>query len=161
MKGQDLAEITETNPAFFRSILISEARVLRDAVLRPNHPSGGSIYPGDESQAALHLGAFVGTKCVAVATVLPEAMPGSEDGGAWRLRGMATIAEFRGCGLGRRLACLCIEHAIEHRGLILWCTARVTTLPFYKSLGLEEFGQPFQLPQFSDNSYVLMRRLLG
>lgn len=143
-----------------RPVPLSDAMVLRDAVLRPDMPPGGSRYPGDDAAGTLHLGAFLNERLVAVATVCREPMPETSDATAWRLRGMATLPEFRGQGLGRRLADHCRTHAADRGGTLLWCSARVATTSFYRSLGFKERGESFHLPEFSNEAYILMQRPL-
>ena len=143
-----------------RSISVAEARVLRDRVLRPGLPTGRSIYPGDDAPDTLHLGAFVNGRLAAVATVCHESMPGTSDAGQWRLRGMATLEEFCGSGLGKRLAERCVAHAADSQGTLLWCSARMATVPFYRSLGFKEQGENFRLPEYSGEVYILMLRRL-
>jgi ribosomal protein S18 acetylase RimI-like enzyme len=143
-----------------RSISVAEARVLRDRVLRPGLPAGRSIYPGDDATDTLHLGAFANGQLAAVATVCHESMPGTSDAGQWRLRGMATLEEFRRSGLGKRLAERCVAHAADSQGTLLWCSARMATVPFYRSLGFKEQGENFRLPEYSGEVYILMLRRL-
>jgi ribosomal protein S18 acetylase RimI-like enzyme len=143
-----------------RSISVAEARVLRDRVLRPGLPTGRSIYPGDDAPDTLHLGAFVNGRLAAVATLCHESMTGTSDAGEWRLRGMATLKEFRRSGLGKRLAERCVAHAADSQGTLLWCSARMATVPFYRSLGFKEQGENFRLPEYSGEVYILMLRRL-
>ena len=143
-----------------RSITVLEARVLRDAILRPGLPAGGSVYPGDDAGDTLHLGAFEGNRLVAVSTICREVPPGTVRAHAWRLRGMASVAEVRGQGVGRRLARSCIEHAREHGAEIVWCSSRQESVGFYEGLGFVVVGEPYGLPQFSDRMYVEMRLVL-
>ena len=141
-------------------ISIAEARIIRDRVLSAGGPATRSIYPGDDAPDTLHLGAFVDGQPAAVATVCYEPMPATSNAGQWRLRGMATLKEFRRLGLGKRLAEACMAYTRDQQGTLLWCSARVTTLRFYRGLGLQEQGQSFQLPEYSDEVYILMRRAL-
>jgi ribosomal protein S18 acetylase RimI-like enzyme len=134
--------------------------VLRDAALRSGMPPGGSHYPGDESPETLHLGAFLDNTLVAVATLCREAMPGMQSTTSWRLRGMATLPEYRSRGLGRQLAQRCFAYAAEQRGTWVWCTSRVATVTFYRTLGFTECSDTFSLPEFSDALYIRMRRPL-
>jgi ribosomal protein S18 acetylase RimI-like enzyme len=143
-----------------RRISVAEARILRDRVLRADGPASRSIYPGDDAPDTLHLGAFVNDRLAAVATVCHESMPGTSDESAWRLRGMATSEEFRRRGLGKRLAERSVAHATDYRGTVLWCSARIVTVPFYRSLGFKEHGETFHLPEYSGEVYILMRRPL-
>jgi ribosomal protein S18 acetylase RimI-like enzyme len=144
----------------FRYISVEEARVLRDHVLRLGGPAGRSIYPGDDALDTLHLGAFVNGRLAAVATVCHESIPGTSEAGEWRLRGMATLDEFRGSGLGKRLAERCVAHATDSQGTLLWCSARMAAVSFYRSLGFKEQGENFRLPEYSGEVYILMQRPL-
>ncbi|QEE30209.1 GNAT family N-acetyltransferase [Terriglobus albidus] len=141
-------------------ISISEARIIRDQVLNAGGSATRSIYPGDDAPDTLHLGAFVDGQLAAVATICCESMPVTSNAGQWRLRGMATLKEFRRLGLGKRLAEACMAYAADHWGTLLWCSARVTTLRFYRGLSFQEQGESFQLPEYSDEVYILMRRAL-
>ena len=141
-----------------RRIAAPDTSALRDAILRPSLAPGGSVYPGDEAADTLNLGAFVEGELVAVATLCREPMPGEQSTTSWRLRGMATVPEYRGRGLGKELAQRCIAYAAEQEGTVVWCTSRITTAPFYQALGFVEHGEPFRLPQYSDAVYIRMTR---
>lgn len=143
-----------------RAIAARDTTALRDTVLRPGLPPGGSIYPGDDAADTLHLGAFIGNTLAAVATLCREPMPGDQSTTSWRLRGMATLPEYRGRGLGKGLAQRCIAYGAKQRGTIVWCTSRIATVPFYQALGFVECGEPFRLPQYSDAVYIRMTRSL-
>jgi GNAT superfamily N-acetyltransferase len=149
---------TPIETACFRQVSISDARLLRDKVLRPGYAPGGSVYPGDDEPETLHIGAFMRNNVVAVATICHENMPGKSETAAWRLRGMATLPQYRGLGLAKRLVNDCMQHAIDHGGVMVWCSSRIATVRFYESLSFEQFGKYFRLPQFSDELYVLMWR---
>jgi ribosomal protein S18 acetylase RimI-like enzyme len=103
----------------------------------------------------------VNAELVAVASVLPEQMPSTGESNGWRLRGMATLPNYRGLEIGRQLANLCVQHAQQMGGCYLWCTARIATKRFYADLGFVEFGEAFKLTQFSDSAYVRMQRRLS
>jgi ribosomal protein S18 acetylase RimI-like enzyme len=147
-----------------RRIAAGDTIALRDAVLRPNLPPGGSHYPGDDAPDTLHLGIYVTAsaqiRLAAVATLCREPMPGEEISSFWRLRGMATLPEYRGRGFGKKLAQRCITYAAEQCGTLVWCTSRVATVPFYRALGFAECSTAFSLPQYSDARYIRMQRPL-
>ena len=141
-------------------IAARETISLRDAVLRPGLPPGGSYYPGDDAEGTLHLGAFVDHTLVAVATLCREPMLGERSTTSWRLRGMATLPEYRGRGLGKQLAQRSIGYAAEQGGTLVWCTSRIATVPFYRALGFSESGHTFSLPEYSDALYIRMQHPL-
>ncbi|HEY2003254.1 MAG TPA: GNAT family N-acetyltransferase [Acidobacteriaceae bacterium] len=151
---------TNDSGAKIRRIAARDTIVLRDAALRPGLPPGGSHYPGDEAPETLHLAAFLDNTLVAVATLCREAMPGTQGTTSWRLRGMATLSESRGRGVGRQLAQRCVAYAAEQGGTCVWCTSRVATVAFYRTLGFTECSDTFSLPEFSDALYIRMRRPL-
>jgi ribosomal protein S18 acetylase RimI-like enzyme len=106
------------------------------------------------------LDAFVDVDLVAIATICYETMPDQASATTWRLRGMATLDQFRGHGLGKSLAEGCIAHAAKHGGTVVWCKARQSAAGFYRSLGFEEQGEPFPLPKYSNELYFIMQRLI-
>lgn len=136
-------------------------RQLRELVLRPGMTSGGSVYPGDDAPSTLHIGAFLTDKLVAVATTCQEPPPGMSIPLAWRVRGMATLPEYRGHGLAGQLLARCLTHIHDNKGTLAWCSSRVATVSFYQRRGFVPVGEPFFLPQFSDELYVLMRQELA
>lgn len=152
-KGRAEAEVE------LRAIGANDVKAFRLRVLRPPKREHAA-YPGDDAADTLHLGAFVDAALVAVATVCREAMPGTSDADAWRLRGMATLDEFRGRGVGKRMVEACVTHAISQGAESVWCSARISVLRFYQAAGFKEQGEPFSLPEYSEHSYVLMKREL-
>ena len=149
-----------SNTVEIRRIAAGDTTALRDAILRAGLPPGGSVYPGDDAADTLHLGAFLDDMLVGVATLCRQAIPGMESTTTWRLRGMATLASHRGRGFSVQLAERCICYAAEHGATLVWCTSRLATVPFYRALGFQEFGEPFPPPQYSDLLYVNMSRRL-
>lgn len=147
-----------------RRIAARDTIALRNAVLRPGLPPGGSHYPGDDAPDTLHLGIYVAasiqTTHAAVATLCREPIPGERSATSWRLRGMATLPEYRGHGFGKQLAQRCFTYAAEQCGTLVWCTSRVATVPFYRALGFTESSDTFSLPQYSGALYIRMQRPL-
>lgn len=118
-----------------RSLRAADVRPLRAAVLRPNQAPEASVYPLDDRADTLHVGAFESGLLVAVASVFHEARPGSGDPGAWRLRGVATLADARGRGHGTSVVRACEAHARERGGRRMWFNARTGAVGFYGRLG--------------------------
>ena len=144
-----------------RPVTAAETRPLRAAVLRPGTPPERLVYPGDDHPEALHAGAFEGGRLVGIATIYPEPPPEAyrdalPAGGAFRLRGMATLPEVRGAGHGRRLLEACFAHVRAHDARVLWCNARVVALDFYRRMGLETIGPEFEIAGIGPH-YVMWR----
>lgn len=127
-----------------RSIPASQARPLRQALLRPGQTREQVRYPGDEAARTLHAGAFAEGELVGIASVFPH--PGGDEPTAWRLRGMATDPALRGHGYGTRLLQACLGHVARLDGSYLWCNARTHAVGFYARHGFRACGDEFDLP---------------
>jgi GNAT superfamily N-acetyltransferase len=141
------------------TIPAEEVRPLRGRLLRPGQSAEELVYPGDALPGALHLGAWVDGELAGIASVSPEPVPGSSDGDAWRVRGMATVPEVRGRGVGAALLEACLEHARAQGGRVAWCNARTPAVGFYERFGFHVEGEEFELPGIGP--HFLMRRALG
>ncbi len=144
--------------ADIRSISITEARQLRQSVLRPHQKPEELIFRGDDTPDTLHVGAFVNGRLVGVASVAREEFPGEPHLDAWRLRGMATLPEARRRGYGAALVRALIAHVAAHNGNLIWCHGRTSALPFYRALGFLEHGDEFDVAVTGPH-YVLRREI--
>jgi ribosomal protein S18 acetylase RimI-like enzyme len=141
-----------------KEIRADQTRPLRQIVLRPNQKAEDLVYPGDDSIDCYHAGVFIDEQLVSIATVYPEAKKDEPSENAWRLRGMATLPEFQGKGLGQLLLENCMEHIRSKGGKTLWCNARIKALEFYRRLGFRTIGDTFDIPDIGLH-YVMERDL--
>ncbi len=113
---------------------------LRRRVLRP----GGALeLPGDDDEgiawfAVVEHGAVVSTGNVRSG---PAPAPVPACVGAWRLRGMATLPERRGAGLGASVLRSAVAHVVSCGGSLLWCNARTPAQQFYERQGFLPVGE--------------------
>ncbi len=141
-----------------RSISAKEAQPLRAAILRPGLELQASIYPLDEAEESLHMGAFEDGELVTVASVFHEPRPGEDDGGEWRLRGMVTLPHRQRGGYGRAVLEECIAEIRRRGATTLWCNARIDAVEFYRKLGFETVGGEQKTPR--GTSFIRMKRPL-
>jgi GNAT superfamily N-acetyltransferase len=139
-------------------VTAADVRPLRGQVLRPGVPPATLVYAGDDAPDALHVAAFDGGRIVGIASLCREPVPGRPQASGWRLRGMATLPEARGAGIGARLLRECFRHVRDDGGGLLWCNARVVALGFYDRLGLAREGEEFDIPGIGPH-YVMSRWL--
>ncbi len=119
-------------------------RPLRAEVLRPGRPSDASVLPFDEDPRARHLAVVIDGRVVSVGSLLPEAPPWDPAlTDAWRIRGMATVAEERGRGHGGHVLAALLELATQAGGRLVWCNARTAARPFYERAGFTATGEVF------------------
>ena len=127
-----------------RRVSVEEIRPLRRAVLRPTRPPEASVYRQDDEPTTVHLAAYDGEALVGCVTVFPE--PYDDVDAAWRLRGMATVEEMRGVGVGRALLQASIDAVRAAGAPLLWCNARQAAEGFYARFGFEPVGELFDIP---------------
>jgi len=132
-----------------------EIRELRLSVLRPSAPREPSAY--DRDPATVHIGAFEDTRAIGCATVFPEAYDGEPN--AWRLRGMAVEASYRGKGVGRLVLEAATAVPQEAGAPLMWANGRTTALAFYERLGWTSVGEEFTYGPADLPHYVIIRRL--
>lgn len=119
-------------------------RELRRAVLRPGWPVGSPMH-GDDNPQAVHFGAFDDAGQLAgCCLVLPRAYPYRPDEpAAWQLRGMATVPQRRGQGIGAAVLAAAVGELAGRGARLVWCEARTTAVPFYARHGFATQGPEF------------------
>jgi GNAT superfamily N-acetyltransferase len=134
----------------------AEVRPLRAELLRPGQAPEQLVYPGDEDPGALHLIALAAGKQgpVGIASVMADPHPRTPAYGDWRVRGMATLPECRGRGVGAALLARCEAHATEQGGRRLWCNARVPALGFYERAGWSVESEVFEIEQIGPHAIM-------
>jgi GNAT superfamily N-acetyltransferase len=135
-----------------REIPMAETRPLRQSILRP-HQTLDEL-AAHEPEDGFAVGAFEGGDLIAVGFIGPD---GDED--AWRVRGMATVAEARGRGAGTAVLEALVTHAREHRGTRVWCNARTPARSLYERAGFVVASDEFEIPQIGP--HFVMERNLG
>jgi GNAT superfamily N-acetyltransferase len=135
----------------FRPAPLRDVRVLRHVVLRPHQRPEDIVYEHDADAGSLHLGAYVDDELVAIASITREPAPPEIDAPrdaatAWRIRGMATLPERRGAGIGGELLERCLAHARSHGATLVWLNGRVPATAFYERHGFAATGDVFEPP---------------
>lgn len=117
---------------------------LRHAVLRKGMPRETAIFPGDESETAIHIAATLGHEVVGCSSFHLNEWNGQP---AYQLRGMATAESARRRGVGRAMLNFA-DSVLRKTGKSnqLWCNARLIAVPFYQSLGWVIVSDLFDIP---------------
>jgi GNAT superfamily N-acetyltransferase len=118
---------------------------LRQSALRPNQPIEASKYENDYLEDTFHLGAFLDGILISIASFYKEKNPCFTDEVQFRLRGMATLPEYRKQKAGSSLILHAEELLREKKVTLWWCNARATVSNYYKKLGLSECGEVFEI----------------
>ena len=135
----------ETGEIVIRRITARETWSVRHSVLRPGQPLSACDYDIDNMPGSFHLGLYLDDELVCIGSFYPDPHPELAGLSQFRLRGMATLEELQGRGLGSRL----LRHAeAELRDLgcdMLWCNARVSAARYYQQFGMQRFGDEFEI----------------
>jgi predicted GNAT family N-acyltransferase len=135
-------------------ITVDELLPLRNALLREGKLTNEQCRNTTDSlPGAFHLGYHINGDLVCIASFHPQSH-GDFAGTGYQLRGMATVEEFRGRGIGNQVLNFGIVYLRGQKVNYLWCNARKKALPFYLNMGFEVISDEFQLPGIGPH-YVL------
>lgn len=140
-----------------KEITVAECYPIRLAVLRPGKTLADCRFNHDEDSNTFHLGVFYGDDLACIGSFYTQKHPAFSEQYQWQLRGMATLPEYRGKGLGRALLLEAFK-LLEEKGIeIFWCNARTSATDFYLKMGLTIQGREFILPKIGPH-VVMFRR---
>ncbi|HGH7181266.1 TPA: GNAT family N-acetyltransferase [Bacillus luti] len=128
-----------------KNIKGSETYVLRQKILRPNQTLADCKYSSDYETDTFHLGAFINDELISIASFSKEIYPDLLAGVHYRLRGMATLPNFRNKRAGSSLIHEAETILQERSANILWCNGRITVADYYKRLGFHGHGEIFEI----------------
>ena len=118
---------------------------IRKDMLRQDFSPEACHYPGDDDDMTFHLGGFIDSKLVSIASFYFQAHPEIEEENQYQLRGMATLKGFQGQGLSSMLLKTAFPIIKQNMVHILWCNARKTAEGFYQKVGFEKLGGEFEV----------------
>ncbi len=136
------------------SIDAEKIRPLRHSELRQGQPFSTTSYLLDNDKNTFHMACMFNDQVVTCATFYPEETEKITSDNPYRLRGMATDANFRRKGFGRELMEASFQKLKLFKADILWCNARLVAISFYKSLGFKIIGEIFDIKDIGPHYYM-------
>ena len=128
-----------------RFISADDVLPIRNEVLREGKLTSEECrFPSDKVQGAFHLGFYVDDELACAVSFHPQTYP-SYAGSGYQLRGMATLAKYRGRGIGNRLLNFAIVYLRGQKANYVWCNARKKALKFYQDTGFEVISDEFEI----------------
>lgn len=100
----------------------------------------------DKLSTTFHIGAFLNSDLVGIASFNLEAHPKFPSQTPYRLRGMASDKNFRGQNVGRITLDFGLQELRKRECDFLWCNARESAFGFYEKMGLSIYGEMFDIP---------------
>ncbi|WP_447635090.1 GNAT family N-acetyltransferase [Flavobacterium microcysteis] len=131
---------------------------VRQPVLRPGKSIESCHFEGDNLESTKHFGLFSNEKLAGIASLFEHPTPFLKEKSQFQLRGMAVLPEFQKQGLGEALVKHAENDALERGGKIIWFNAREIAVAFYKKLGYEIIGEPFDIADIGKH-YVMYKKL--
>ena len=136
------------------SVDAEKIRSLRHSELRKGQPFSTTSYLLDNDKNTFHMACMLNDQVVTCATFYPEETEKITSENPYRLRGMATEANFRRKGFGRELMEASFQKLKLFKADILWCNARLVAISFYKSLGFKIIGEIFDIKDIGPHYYM-------
>ncbi|MFA6945232.1 MAG: GNAT family N-acetyltransferase [Pedobacter sp.] len=127
-----------------RFISTEDTLALRSLVLREGADHELCRFEGDDSESSFHLGYFKDEELICIASFHKQGREGF-DGTGYQLRGMATLPDFQGKGIGNQLLNFAIVYLRGLKANYIWCNARKAALRFYLGLGFEFISDEFEI----------------
>jgi predicted GNAT family N-acyltransferase len=140
-----------------RFIPVEDTLPIRNDILR-----GGKLtldqcrFPGDEVEGTFHLGYFDNDKLVCIASFHLKNYEGY-NGKGYQLRGMATLEQYRGRGIGNQIVNFAIVYLRGQKANYLWCNARKSALKFYIDLGFEVISDEFEVGNIGPHRVLYLK----
>jgi predicted GNAT family N-acyltransferase len=131
---------------------------VRNIVLREGKLTNDECrFPTDEIDGAFHLGYYNGDELATVVSLHPQNYSDIK-GTGYQLRGMATLANYRGKGFGKVIVDYAIELLKQKGANYIWCNARKVAAKFYSDCGFEIISEEFEIKGIGPH-YVMCRIL--
>ena len=120
---------------------------VRQEVLRPGRPAKECEFEGDYADGTFHLGLYIGSQLIAVASYMPATSKNFSSKAQFQLRGMAVLPQFKGKGYGLALLKAGEDNLKKITNTpFLWFNARDYAIGFYEKSGYQTFGEKFDIP---------------
>tara|TARA_B100001093_G_scaffold511448_1_gene579309 strand:- start:9454 stop:9906 length:453 start_codon:yes stop_codon:yes gene_type:complete len=130
-----------------KEVSAKECFPVRHAVLRKGRPLSSCAFEDDQNEYCFHLGLFVKSEIVAIASFIPKKFPEQKTvQPSYQLRGMAVLESHQGRGLGVKLLDYGLDLLKGKEASILWMNARIGAVEFYQKLQFSSIGDLFDIP---------------
>jgi len=130
---------------------------LRLKVLKRKEWDYAYQYSGDEKTTTFHLGIFHEAQLVTIASFFANSNEHVSAENPVQLRGMATLNEYQGKGLGRLMIQAAIDESKNRDHDLLWCNAREEAAKFYEKLGFQISSDRFEIPKVGPHFVMHIR----
>lgn len=128
-----------------KEIHASDTFPVRHAVLRPGKPIESCHFDGDNSETTFHFGLYTNHQLVGILSLFKNKNPIFEETSQFQIRGMAILENHQKQGFGKLLIQYATSALTNRNEKFIWFNARESAVDFYKKLGFETIGTPFDI----------------
>lgn len=141
-----------------KEINAQETYPVRHPVLRDGHPIESCRFDGDDLETTKHFGYFDHGQLVGIASLFEthNKLFGTQK--QFQLRGMAVLTGHQKKGIGENLVFHSEIYARRKKTGLIWFNAREIAAGFYRKLGYEIIGEPFEIPGIGRH-YIMFKSL--
>ena len=118
---------------------------LRKEILWPHITDNNYKIDIDDKDDTFHIGVYMRHTIISIGTFIKEKNTYFDVKNQYRLRAMATDTKFQRQGAGKCLILKGIEVLKEKKIDLLWCSARLKAIPFYKEMKMKSLNEIYHI----------------
>lgn len=141
-----------------KEISAQETFIVRHPVLRKGKPIKSCAFDGDDLETTHHFGLFENSNLTGIISLFLKTNPIFAENSQSQIRGMAIAEAHQKRGFGETLVKHCEEYCISNQIDLIWFNARTAAVGFYKKMGYEIKGNPFDIPEVGEH-YLMYKKL--
>jgi GNAT superfamily N-acetyltransferase len=144
--------------AIIKKISSAETFLVRHPVLREGKPIESCHFEGDDLETTQHFGLHLKRKLVGIISLFDKKNPAFLESKQCQIRGMAVLENHRKKDFGKALIIHSEEYCKNQGVDIIWFNARIEALGFYKKMGYQSLGIPFEIKDVGE--HILMFKII-
>lgn len=130
---------------FINEITAIETFQVRQPVLRSGKSIESCHFEGDDLMSTKHFGYYIEHKLIGIISLFNKANENFNTEKQFQIRGMAVLENHQKKGIGFALV-IHTENYLKKEGEhLIWFNARESAVNFYRKLGYEIKGAPFEI----------------
>lgn len=141
-----------------REITAQETFIIRQSVLRQGKPLEACALEDDNLKTTHHFGLFENSNLTGIISLFIKTNPIFAENLQAQIRGMGILEIHQKKGFGEALVKYCEDYCASKQWDLIWFNARATAVGFYKKLGYEINGNPFDMPEIGEH-YLMYKKL--
>lgn len=141
-----------------KEITAQETFIIRQPILRQGKSLEICAFEGDDLETTHHFGLFEDSNLTGIISLFLKTNPIFAENLQAQIRGMAILEAHQKKGFGEALVKHCEDYCASNQFDLIWFNARATAVGFYKKMGYEINGNPFDIPEIGEH-YLMYKKL--